>query len=122
MGYTRERWHSGLTYRQTCDQCNTTIQYMDDKLGFRPWFPDGFVYCPTCKKPLRHSEAYSLSEPEPKFVVIETTQNETTQNETTTEETKTEETKTEAPQFCSQCGKAFRDGDNFCSGCGTKRI
>ena len=112
MGYTRERWHSGLTYRQTCEQCNTTVQYMDDKLGFRPWFPDGFVYCPTCKKPLRHNEAYALSKPEPTFVDIESTQTEAT----------ADTPQNELPEFCTQCGKAFRDGDNFCSGCGTKRI
>ena len=60
MGYQRSEWHSGLTYRQVCDQCKTTVQYQDDKLGYRPWFADGFVYCPVCKKPLRHNEAYAI--------------------------------------------------------------
>ena len=53
MGYSRAEWRSGLTYEQVCDQCNNRVRYMDDKLDYRPWFADGFVYCPVCKKPLR---------------------------------------------------------------------
>ena len=58
--FKRANWHSGLTYKQTCNQCNTTIKYTDKHLGYRPWFPNGFVYCPTCKKPLRHNESYAI--------------------------------------------------------------
>lgn len=62
MGYERAKWHSGLTYRQVCGKCNTTVEYTDDKLGFRYWFPDGFIYCPNrkCKTPLRHSEEFAI--------------------------------------------------------------
>ena len=49
MGYKRAEWRSGLTYKQVCDQCNTLVVYQDDKLDFRPWYADGFVYCPVCK-------------------------------------------------------------------------
>lgn len=58
--YERSKWHSGLTYRQVCGECNTEIVYTDEKLGFRMWFPDGFVYCPKCRTPLRHSEEYAI--------------------------------------------------------------
>ena len=62
MGYERAKWHSGLTYRNVCPECQTTIEYTDKQLGFRYWFPDGFVYCPNrkCKKPLRHSEELAI--------------------------------------------------------------
>ena len=76
MGYARAKWHSGLTYRQVCSKCNTTIEYTDEKLGFRYWFPDGFVYCPNrkCKTPLRHSEEFAIDAKteEPAPVVEET--------------------------------------------------
>ena len=62
--FKRAEWHSGLTYRQTCRECNTVVEYTDHKLGFRPWFPDGFVYCPKCETPLRHNEEYAIDGPE----------------------------------------------------------
>lgn len=102
--FKRAGWHSGLTYRQTCDQCRTTVEYMDDKLDFRPWFADGFVYCPKCQKPLRHNERYAINAPQEEVVVDMTNNN-------------TQETST----FCSNCGAKFRDGDNFCAKCGNKR-
>ena len=60
MAFQRALWHSGLTYKQTCPKCHTVIQYQDDKLDFRPWYADGFVYCATCRSPLRHNEAYAI--------------------------------------------------------------
>lgn len=62
MAFQRALWHSGLTYKQTCSKCHTVIQYTDDQLDFRPWYADGFVYCPTCRSPLRHNEAYAVDE------------------------------------------------------------
>lgn len=41
----------------------TIVLYQDDKLGFRPWYADGFVYCPNCNKPLRHHEEYAIDRP-----------------------------------------------------------
>ena len=60
MAFQRALWHSGLTYKQTCPKCHTVIQYQDDKLDFRPWYADGFVYCATCRAPLRHNEAFAI--------------------------------------------------------------
>ena len=113
MGYSRAKWSSGLIYEQTCDQCKTTIQYKDDKLGYRPWFPDGFVYCPTCEKPLRHKEEYALGTIEPRFVNIQ--ESPCAQNDNGAQPDG-------LGKFCTQCGKAFGKGDRFCSNCGTKRV
>ena len=102
MGFfKRANWHSGLTYQQTCSLCKTIVTYDDYKLDYRPWFADGFVYCPTCKKPLRHNENYAIN-----------TQTTTAQPNNSS---------TEQPQFCSQCGNKFNENDLFCSQCGNKR-
>ena len=103
MGYKRAEWHSGLTYEQTCPQCNTTIRYMDDKLGFRPWFADGFIYCPNCNKPLRHNENLAINAPE-KPPVVDMTEN-----------------APDSKNFCAACGNPFGAADRFCSKCGAKR-
>ena len=62
MAFKRALWHSGLTYKLTCNKCQTVIQYTDDKLDFRPWYADGFVYCPKCRTPLRHNESFAIDE------------------------------------------------------------
>lgn len=108
MGFKRAEWHSGLTYRQTCRECKAVVEYMDTSLDFRPWYADGFVYCPKCRTPLRHSEQYAIDA-----------------------KAETPEVLQAAPQmspeqaggnaFCSQCGKRFNQDDRFCSGCGAKR-
>ena len=99
--FKRANWHSGLTYKQTCPVCNTTITYQDDKLDFRPWYPDGFIYCPTCNKPLRHREEYSLQVNKGKEVDL------TKPN-------------TKSGKFCPNCGTSVHESANFCSKCGTK--
>lgn len=67
--FKRAEWHSGLTYRQTCRECNEVVVYTDHKLGFRPWYPDGFVYCPKCETPLRHNEEYAIDGPEKQEII-----------------------------------------------------
>ena len=118
MGYQRAEWRSGLRYKQTCIQCNTTIIYMDDKLDFRPWFPEGFVYCPTCKKPLRHNEAYAMDRPQPKTV-------EMCKTPTPNANPQGANPQGANPQgrfgFCSQCGHPFTEGARFCSQCGARK-
>ncbi len=103
MAFQRALWRSGLTYQQTCRTCHTVVTYMDNILDFRPWYPDGFVYCPTCKNPLRHSEAYAInSVPQPTF-----------------DFTKPAEGGHFA--FCTNCGNRFEVNDIFCGKCGSKR-
>lgn len=105
MGFKRAEWHSGLTYRQTCSECNTTMEYTDYDLDFRPWYADGFVYCAVCKTPLRHHERFAINRVVPPTpVVVDTPAN-----------------PSQLPAFCTQCGKKFGDEDRFCSGCGNKR-
>ena len=108
MSFKRATWHSGLTYKQTCRKCFTEVTYTDEKLDFRPWFADGFVYCPTCKAPLRHNEAYAIDRPENPVVAP-------------AEANVPVNTNTEKANFCPKCGKAFAPQDNFCIACGTKR-
>lgn len=102
MGFKRAEWHSGLTYEQTCDQCKTVVRYMDDRLGFRPWFADGFVYCPTCNKPLRHSEDFAIDSQRRDNIFVGTPGD-------------------DRPLFCPKCGNSFKGDDNFCSKCGARR-
>ncbi len=116
MGFKRAEWHSGLTYRQTCDQCRTIITYKDDVLDFRPWYADGFIICPNCKKPLRHKEAYDISKK-----TTMTAQPANTAVPTSMTDTPDRPISQGRPAFCSNCGKAFAENDNFCSVCGTKR-
>jgi len=104
MAFKRALWHSGYTYQQECRTCHTIIRYTDYNLDFRPWYPDGFVYCPHCKTPLRHNEDYAIDSPyvhnvrpssgiDPKYA------------------------------YCTQCGRKYTVGkDNFCASCGKKLI
>jgi len=110
MAFQRATWHSGLTYEQTCRNCNTRVTYQDDKLDFRPWYADGFVYCPICNTPLRHNEGYAINRPaEPVHVDI-----------TGTEPIVTEAKPSDA-KFCTGCGREYQPGENFCPVCGRKR-
>ncbi len=133
MGFKRAEWKSGLTYEQTCKNCGVKITYMDDKLDFRPWFPDGFVYCPRCKTPLRHNENLAINRPEEVHISMLTPDAPKEEINmvpeayalsgapippaTTTPPT----SKVPIPMFCRHCGKQFREDDRFCSGCGAKR-
>lgn len=105
MGFKRAEWHSGLTYRQTCSECRTTIEYTDYDLDYRPWYADGFVYCTRCKTPLRHNERYAINGPVP--VAHEVYVNTAPTGP--------------LPTFCTQCGKRFNENDKFCAECGNKR-
>ena len=129
MGYKRANWHSGLTYLQTCEACGQVVEYTDEKLGFRPWYPDGFVYCTRCQTPLRHNEAYAINKDalasEAAPAATTPADNGETVAEVTAEPIEAtpaqESTENTRPLFCTKCGKKFGDDDNFCAGCGAKR-
>ncbi len=108
MSYQREQWHSGLTYQQICDNCKNTVNYTDHSLGFRPWYPDGYVDCPVCKSHLRHNENYAINAPTRSNIVI--AENSNIQNVTSLK-----------AEFCPRCGTKFGEGHLFCCKCGTKR-
>jgi len=42
-------------FKAKCEYCMTVFTYHYSNLGYRKWYQHGFVYCPMCKKPLRHS-------------------------------------------------------------------
>ena len=104
--FKRALWHSGLTYKQTCGQCKTQVEYTDYNLDYRPWYADGFIICPTCKRPLRHRESYAINE----------SGAETAQSVETSAATSDG-----LAAFCSKCGNKFGTDDKFCGKCGAKR-
>ncbi len=116
MAYKRALWKSGLTYEQTCEHCRTVIRYTDDRLDFRPWYPDGFVYCPQCKSPVRHNEVYAINPPATQTVV-----DLTGSAVPVAPSISQAATPVGGARFCPQCGNAFNETDKFCAKCGTKR-
>lgn len=112
MAFKRALWHSGLNYQQQCRTCRSMVRYTDFCLDFRPWYPDGFVYCPKCKTPLRHNEGYAINEdgtPYYQQPFQPMPQQPVTPN-------------IEGPvAYCTNCGKSYTPGQaHFCSGCGHK--
>lgn len=41
-------------YFKKCEYCGCEFTYQYNDLGFRIWYPHGFIYCPHCQRPLRH--------------------------------------------------------------------
>ncbi|MGI6072425.1 MAG: zinc-ribbon domain-containing protein [Lachnospiraceae bacterium] len=113
MAYKRALWHSGLTYRHHCRTCGTEFTYTDKNLDFRPWYADGFVYCPKCKNPLRHSEMLAIGADGQSLNVSVQTPAEAVQNETT-------ESSGGTIAYCSNCGAKYNVGAQFCASCGNK--
>lgn len=103
--FKRAEWRSGLTYEQTCRTCGNVMRYMDNILDFRPWYPDGFVYCTKCNSPLRHNELYAINAPAGPVAGFGTPV----------------ASEGEKGKFCSNCGRKFGDAEKFCPECGTKR-
>ena len=117
MGYQRKKYHSGLTYQQECSLCHTIVRYTDKILGYRPWFADGFVYCPKCEKPLRHNERYAINPDTGEYlnaptIVAKNTPSTNSQNDAQ---------ETSVAKFCSNCGRKFEDDEKFCPECGKVR-
>lgn len=144
MAYKRASWHSGLTYRNTCSECKTSVEYTDEILDFRPWYADGFVYCPKCNTPLRHNENLAINSPH--FSVVETpaapaapaapvvpvtpvvpvapvvpVEQEEIAPVVETPVVETPAAGGYVSKFCSQCGNKYEDSDRFCPLCGNKR-
>ena len=108
MAFKRALWHSGLNYRQTCTTCHSIVNYTDYSLDFRPWYPNGFVYCPKCRTPLRHNENYAVN-PDGTPVYNQSVAAATGGNEIN-----------ENVAYCSKCGKSYLKGQGkFCTKCGS---
>lgn len=120
MAFKRALWHSGLNYQQQCRTCRSVVRYTDYSLDFRPWYADGFVYCPKCKTPLRHNEGYAINEdgtpyyqqpPQPMPQQPVPPQQPAAPNMPASG----------AVAYCTNCGKPYTPGDaHFCSVCGKK--
>lgn len=138
MAFKRALWSSGYNYQISCPNCGTTFYYSDRQLDFRPWFPNGFVYCQRCRKPLRHSEIYAIH-PDGTPVYNSLAEAEQAINigylnarginqppmQQPTQPPIQQPVSQPAPQagegFCPQCGRSYvRGRDRFCSGCGNK--
>ena len=52
-------------FRVKCEYCRCEFEYKLANLGYRMWYPSGFVYCPNCKKPLRHRLEYEVKPGDP---------------------------------------------------------
>ena len=136
MAFQRALWHSGLTYKQTCPKCHTVIQYTDEQLDFRPWYADGFVYCATCRSPLRHNEAYAVDEngnylrtTTPGNVAAPAAPAAPVAAVPVAAAAPATSASPEAPAaagavaYCKNCGRQYIVGDaNFCNGCGNKLV
>jgi len=136
MAFQRALWHSGLTYKQTCPKCHTVIQYTDEQLDFRPWYADGFVYCATCRSPLRHNEAYAIDEngnylktTPPGNVAAPAAPAAPVAAVPVAAAAPATSASPEAPAaagavaYCKNCGRQYIVGDaNFCNGCGNKLV
>lgn len=140
MGFKRAQWHSGLTYQQTCETCKTVLQYTDYSLDFRPWYADGFVYCPKCKTPLRHNENYAINPrpaptaapapapapvaEKPAYMVTPSEQAGTAPVPVAAPAPTPAPAPAQAPvlpAFCTNCGNKYGPNDRFCPMCGNKR-
>ena len=124
MAFKRALWKSGLTYQQTCKSCRNVMTYTDEILDFRPWFPDGFVYCSRCKTPLRHNENLAINAPEVQGIFAQASDTAVDSSVAVPSQdmhAQSTQQQTGTALFCAQCGKAFNKDDRFCSGCGTKR-
>lgn len=120
MAFKRAMWHSGLTYQQSCYHCRTLVRYTDYDLDFRPWYPDGFVYCPRCKGPLRHNELYAIN-PDGTPVYSQPAQQQPMPQQPPQQPQQPQQPTAENTGYCPNCGKAYARGvDHFCSNCGRK--
>ena len=121
MSYKRAMWTSGYTYHVRCPNCGTEFNYTDRDLGYRAWFPNGFVYCQGCSKPIRHTEFYAVN---PDGTPVFKTPAEADQSVYTGFMRAMGQSPIPpggAAPCCSQCGRAYRPGiDHFCSSCGNK--
>lgn len=140
--YKRQYWTSGYAYRIRCPQCGTVTEYRDNQLGYRAWYPNGFIYCSYCRMPLRHNEIYAIN---PDGSAVYSTQAEADLAITegymracgippvapapgvvvTPPPAQAEAPAAEAPAsgtaFCTNCGRRYTVGkDHFCNSCGKK--
>ncbi len=137
MSYKRQLWSSGFDYVIRCPYCGLTLKYRDRDLGYRAWFPNGFVYCPQCRKPLRHSEIYAVrpdgspvyrTKEEAELAILNGYRRAVGMPllDSLPVQAGAAAPAAAAPagigvMYCPDCGRQYRKGaDHFCAGCGRK--
>ena len=127
MAFKRALWTSGYTYQLTCPYCGELFAYTDRELDYRAWYPNGFIYCHRCRRPLRHNEIYAVY---PDGSRVYQTAAEAQQAINTgyysafgvnAPPVRPMRTQQPTESYCQQCGRRYVNGrDHFCSGCGQK--
>ncbi|MBR5006081.1 MAG: hypothetical protein IKY07_03205 [Clostridia bacterium] len=138
MSFKRALWSSGLTYVTRCPNCGTSTKYTDRQLDFRAWFPNGFVYCGGCRRPLRHNEIFAVNpDGSPVYKTHEEAAMANTNGYLKSRGVQVDyngdagqngsagfqQTGGAEPgvAYCRKCGRKYRIGTDFyCSGCGEK--
>ena len=142
--YKRQLWTSGYAYRVRCPFCGTVTEYRDRQLGYRSWYPNGFIYCSGCRRPLRHNEFFAVKEDGTAVYATQMEADLALQNgylnavgapaPSAAPGVEPPKAVTPAPApaaepaapaegvaFCTKCGRKYTPGeDHFCSGCGNK--
>lgn len=135
MSYKRQLWSSGYEYHIRCPYCGTLSKYRDRDLGYRSWYPNGFIYCPKCRKPLRHNEIYAVNSNGTPVYSTQEEANQAVQDgylramgypaSAKAPNAAKADNKSSAVNpgigYCPDCGRQYKKGtDSFCSGCGKK--
>lgn len=47
-----------------CEHCGTKFAYQHSDLGYRAWYPNGYVRCPLCDNAARHNALQNAYSPE----------------------------------------------------------
>ena len=122
MAFKRALWSSGYTYQISCPYCGTSFQYTDRQLDFRPWYPNGFIYCQRCRKPLRHHEIHAIHpDGTPVYSSIAEAEQAVYAGFAGTQPYAQPAQPQASASYCTKCGRPYNAGtDHFCSGCGNK--
>lgn len=129
MAFKRALWSSGYEYRAKCPYCTTYFSYNDKQLDFRPWYPNGYINCPRCRKPFRHNEIYAVKEDGSPVYKTQGEANSaidigyytaTGLSPEQIQNSSQPHTPDQNIIYCSKCGKAHNRSNSYCSACGNK--
>ena len=124
MAFKRALWTSGYTYLATCSNCGTQIQSTDRDLDYRAWYPNGFVYCPRCRTPVRHDEFFAVNPDGTNVYATHADANRAVEEgylRAIGAQPQQIQPIATNRMFCTSCGRPYVKGkDAFCSGCGKK--
>ena len=125
--YKRQLWTSGYVYRIRCPYCGITYEYLDREMHYRSWYPDGFTYCPGCRRPNRHNEIFAIRQDgTPVYSTLEEARQAILNGYYQAVGMPIQPFVPPSPAavpantaFCPRCGRPYQKGTaNFCGGCG----